>query len=59
VKKVTGWLILESHPPYQAVEFIVEEEPLGEPPYSDDNDILQFHLALDFSAEYPTASIIP
>jgi|WetSurMetagenome_2_1015567.scaffolds.fasta_scaffold1462065_1 hypothetical protein len=53
----TGWLILNSQT-LQPIELLLDEDPTDEAPYSNDNDILQFHLSIDFNTEYPTASII-
>lgn len=52
-QKLTGWLILEEAYPHKPVEFQVDEEENQEAPYSDDNNIYQFHIELDFSGDYP------
>lgn len=55
---VDGWLIMEDEPPYRAFDFIIDDEEMAEAPISNDNGILQFHIRIDFSTDYPTLSII-
>lgn len=54
---VYGWLILDS------ITLKPLELELGqaddEPPYSNDEGVLQFHLKIDFITEYPKATVLP
>lgn len=54
--RVVGWLVMDSMN-FKPIEF-QEQEVLDEPPYSNDEGVLQFPLEIDFSTEYPTAKIL-
>lgn len=59
IRMITGWLVLAEED-LKPLEFYPDEEEDPEPPISNDNGVLQFHIRLTTTTQgdnYPTLTV--